>query len=80
MLVIAADLEGPASSALLAAAHGPPLGEGACAALLSSEPGSGAVALESALPETLADGIDWRWAAPAGHRELQMFFAGLRRA
>jgi len=77
MLVVAPDLEGPTSFGLLAAAEAPPLGEGACAALLSAEPGAGAVALEDEVPETLADGSDWTWAAPAGHGELRSYLAHL---
>ncbi|HEY3594113.1 MAG TPA: beta-ketoacyl synthase N-terminal-like domain-containing protein, partial [Polyangiaceae bacterium] len=77
MLVIAADLQGTTSSALLSAAEAPPICPGACAALLTAEPAAGAVPLEGAIPETLAGGRDWAWAGPFGHDELRAYLAGL---
>jgi 3-oxoacyl-[acyl-carrier-protein] synthase-1/3-oxoacyl-[acyl-carrier-protein] synthase II len=70
MLVVAADLGGRVSSAWLAAAGVSQLGMGACACLLVSQPQEGDVALEAPIPPTLADGADWAWAPPFGHREL----------
>ncbi|HKQ67977.1 MAG TPA: beta-ketoacyl synthase N-terminal-like domain-containing protein, partial [Polyangiaceae bacterium] len=75
MLVVAADLGGPVSSALLDAAGARPLLEGACAALLSALPSSGSLALLSDVPRSLLDGAsgagaDWIWQGPSGHREL----------
>jgi len=90
MLVVAADLAGATSSALLSAAGAPPLAEGACVALLSCysaralgpacdgcQPGSGGAGLPNELPPTLASGRDWAWAAPYGHCELESYLRGL---
>jgi 3-oxoacyl-[acyl-carrier-protein] synthase II len=77
MLVIAADLEGAVSSALLSAAGAPPLPAGATACLLASEPGRSSVSLDGPLPHTLAADPDWIWAAPCGHGELRTYLAGL---
>jgi len=79
MLVIAADLGGPTSSALLAAAGAPPGVEGACACLLGSEPQEGAAPLDALIPPTLGDGPDWLWSPPCGHLELATYLERLGR-
>jgi 3-oxoacyl-[acyl-carrier-protein] synthase II len=77
MLVIAADLDGVISSALLASAEVAPGASGACAALLSAEEGAEAVLLEGPFPETLADTRDAAWASPWGHVELATYLGRL---
>jgi 3-oxoacyl-[acyl-carrier-protein] synthase-1/3-oxoacyl-[acyl-carrier-protein] synthase II len=78
MVVVAADLAGMPSSALLTAAGAPSIAEGACAALLSSQ--SGRVPLDLDLPNTLSDASDWIWSGPCGHTELATYLAGLDRS
>jgi 3-oxoacyl-[acyl-carrier-protein] synthase-1/3-oxoacyl-[acyl-carrier-protein] synthase II len=75
MLVVAADLTGPSSSALLSAAVAPPIAEGACAALVCSRPAQKRLALE--IPRALSDGHDWIWSGPCGHTELGAYLDGL---
>ena len=77
MLVVAADLGGGVSSSLLSAAGAGPIAEGACAAILSAEPGlhAGGAALAGEIPLTLATGQDWIWLGPYGHRELRNYLA-----
>jgi 3-oxoacyl-[acyl-carrier-protein] synthase-1/3-oxoacyl-[acyl-carrier-protein] synthase II len=77
MLVVAADLTGDISSALLAAAAAPPLPTGACACLLEAAPSAGAALLEGSIPATLCEGSEAIWAAPCGHRELATYLARL---
>jgi 3-oxoacyl-[acyl-carrier-protein] synthase-1/3-oxoacyl-[acyl-carrier-protein] synthase II len=77
ILVVAADLAGFASSALLAAAGAPPVPEGACACLLTAEPGPGAFPLERPVPVTLGERLDWVWSPPWGHLELGSYLDGL---
>jgi 3-oxoacyl-[acyl-carrier-protein] synthase-1/3-oxoacyl-[acyl-carrier-protein] synthase II len=79
MLVVAADLAGGVSSALLAAAGAPPLPGGATACLLSSTPGAHAVPLDGPIPGTLGDAPAWIWAPPCGHRELGTYLERLVR-
>lgn len=79
MLVVAADLAGRVSSALLAALGVPLLPAGACACLLSTVSGPGAVALDGPIPATLGDGPDRIWAPPGGHRELGRYLERLAR-
>jgi 3-oxoacyl-[acyl-carrier-protein] synthase-1/3-oxoacyl-[acyl-carrier-protein] synthase II len=77
MLVVAVDLGGDISSALLAAAGAPPVGPGACACLLEAKASPGSVALEEPIPPTLAEGARANWAPPCGHRELATYLARL---
>jgi 3-oxoacyl-[acyl-carrier-protein] synthase-1/3-oxoacyl-[acyl-carrier-protein] synthase II len=85
MLVVAADLSGPLSSALLDAASGPAIEQGACAALLTALPTLGAasstttaIELHGEVPRALGGDSDWIWTGPAGHAELAMYLRGLR--
>jgi 3-oxoacyl-[acyl-carrier-protein] synthase-1/3-oxoacyl-[acyl-carrier-protein] synthase II len=75
MIVVAADLAGAPSSALLAAASAPPVLEGACAALVSSRPAS--FPLDREIPVALSDDPDWIWSGPYGHTELGAYLGGL---
>jgi 3-oxoacyl-[acyl-carrier-protein] synthase-1/3-oxoacyl-[acyl-carrier-protein] synthase II len=84
MLVVAADLTGPVSVALLEAAGGPPITEGACAALLTASPTLGGaqstrsgVELHREVPRALGADSDWIWSGPAGHAELATYLRGL---
>jgi len=77
MLVGAADLTGGPSSALLSAAGASPIAEGACVALLASEPGSDGIRLEQEIPRTTGPAEDWIWTGPAGHGELEAYLRGL---
>jgi 3-oxoacyl-[acyl-carrier-protein] synthase-1/3-oxoacyl-[acyl-carrier-protein] synthase II len=77
MLVVAADLGGTVSSALLEAAGAAPLAPGACACLLEAVPSHGAVRLERAIPDCLGSAPDWIWTPPYGHRELATYLASL---
>jgi hypothetical protein len=91
MLVVAADLAGVVSSALLEAAEGPVLPEGACVALVTASPTVPArsqpgrvlpadVALGREIPRTLARAGGVAWAGPAGHLELDTYLRSLGHA
>ena len=84
MLVVAADLAGPVSMALLEAAGAPPIAEGACAALLTASPTLGSarstrtgVELHREVPRALEADSDWIWSGPAGHAELATYLRRL---
>ena len=83
MLVVAADLAGPVSSELLAAARAFSLPEGAASPFWRRPRSPGAVherphaEVPLELPRTLASDSDWIWASPAGHLELQRYLKTL---
>jgi 3-oxoacyl-[acyl-carrier-protein] synthase-1/3-oxoacyl-[acyl-carrier-protein] synthase II len=84
MLVVAVDLSGPVSLAMLEAAGAPLIAEGACAALLTASPTLGGarstrtgVELHREVPRALGRDSDWIWSGPAGHAELAMYLGGL---
>jgi 3-oxoacyl-[acyl-carrier-protein] synthase II len=77
MVVVAADLAGSITSALLSAAAAPPIPEGACAALVCSRPAQ--KRLDREIPRTLSESLDWIWSGPCGHIELGAYLAGLPR-
>jgi len=77
MVVVAADLAGAPTSALLTAAEAAPIPEGACVALLAASPGSEGAPLARDTPPTLAKGNDWIWSGPCGHVELGEYLAGV---
>ncbi|HMI87052.1 MAG TPA: beta-ketoacyl synthase N-terminal-like domain-containing protein [Polyangiaceae bacterium] len=84
MLVVAADVAGPASSELLSAAGAPALPEGACVALLGALPspqrsatGGRNIEVPADVPRALGADSDWIWSGPGGHLELEQYLQAL---
>jgi 3-oxoacyl-[acyl-carrier-protein] synthase-1/3-oxoacyl-[acyl-carrier-protein] synthase II len=75
MVVVAADLAGAPTAALLDAAGAAPITEGACAALLTRRPAR--KTLDQPIPKSLTSEPNWIWSGPYGHTELGAYLAGL---